>query len=197
MLDTLENIIIYFGTFEEANCVNQFKVSIPGWSLSSPQISLSGKILFVGHNEQPFRLGRIYCTNRPTSIFETSVANFTAVEQVTSDEFATNTPRFINDNDFIYFRRDAWGPHADYHDLMLCKNGEHKVLVDADQKQSLNESEDPFPGIFLIGDNIFVHEDWLYFTILWRNRHAIIQVDLGNGDYHPLCFDDSVSRKIF
>ena len=169
---------------------------MPGWSLSSPEISPSGKIIFVGHSEQPFRLGRIYCTNRPTSIFETSVSNFKEIEQITSDDFAANTPRFINDNDFIYFQRTPWGPHADYHDLMLRKNGEHKILVAADQKQLLQENKDEFPGIFLVGDKIFLHEDWLYLTTLWRNHHVTIQVDLASGDVSPLCFDASVSRKI-
>ena len=168
---------------------------MPGWSLSSPQISPSGKILFVGHNEQPFRLGRIYCTNRPTSIFSTTVAKFDEIEQVTSDEFAANTPRFINDDDFIYFQRAPWGPHADYHDLIICKNDQHKVLVHADQKKSLVEDEDIFPGIFLIGDNIFIHGSCLCLTTLWRNHHAMIEVKLENGDIRPLCFDDSVSRK--
>ena len=171
---------------------------MPGWSLSSPQISPSGKILFVGHNERPFRLGRIYCTNRPTSIFETSVSNFQEFEQITSDEFATNTPRFINDNDFIYLRRAPWGPHADYHDLMICKNSEHRILVAADQKMPLQENKDEFPGIFLVGDNIFPYDNrYLYLNTLWRNRHAIIEIDLANGDVRQPegAFDDSVSCK--
>ena len=171
---------------------------MPGWSLSSPQINSSGKILFVGHNERPFRLGRIYCTNRPTSIFATSVSNFKAeIKQITGDEFATNTPRFISENDFIYFRRAPWGPHADYHDLMICKNSEHRILVAADQKLPLQENKDKFPGIFLVGDNIFHYDNWLYLTTLWRNHHAIIEIDLTDGDVRPVNFDDSVSRKIF
>ena len=90
---------------------------------------------------------------------------------------------------------DTLGPHADYHDLIICKNGQHKVLVHADQKKSLVGDEGIFPGIFLIGDNIFIHGSCLYLTTLWRNRHAIIEVKLENGETRPLCFDDSVSRK--
>ena len=100
--------------------------------MSSPQISPSGSILFVGHNENPFRLGRIYCTNRPTSIFQTNVSHFNDIQQLTSEEFAANTPRFIENEDFIYFRRDPWGPHADYHDLIICRDNHHKILVPAD-----------------------------------------------------------------
>jgi len=174
--------------------------------MSSPQISPNGKILFVGHNEQPFRLGRIYCTNRPTAIFEAQVCYFPSFRQITGDEIAAHTPRFINDNDFVYFRRDPWGPHADYHDLMICKNGdssrvfgyqeaEHKILVAADQKLPLQEDKDEFPGIFLVGEDIFHNENRLYLTTLWRNHHAIIEIDLSNGHVRPVCFDDSVSRK--
>ena len=123
------------------------------------------------------------------------MAKFDEIEQVTSDEFAANTPRFINDDDFIYFQRAPWGPHADYHDLITCENGQHKVLVHADQKISLVEDEDIFPGIFLVGDNILIHASRLYLTTLWRNHHAIVEVNLDNGETRPLCFDDSVSRK--
>ena len=69
------------------------------------------------------------------------------------------------------------------------------MLVAADQKLPLQEDKDEFTGIFLVGEDIFLHENRLYLTTLWRNHHAIIEIDLANGHVRPVCFDDSVSRK--
>ena len=58
------------------------QAKLDGWSLAEPQLSDEGRILMNGHYEQPFRLGRIYCTNRPTSLFSSSLEAFPALEQV-------------------------------------------------------------------------------------------------------------------
>ena len=54
------------------------------WSFSSPQISEGGNIICVGYNEKPYKLGRIYCTNRPSAIFHSHVNNFPNMEIITS-----------------------------------------------------------------------------------------------------------------
>ena len=93
---------------------------------------------------------------------------------------------FINDNEFIYFRRSDWGPHADYHDIIKHTVDEGTVLVPADFGIISLEDETICSGIFHVPGNrtdngIFLYENCVYLTTKWFNRTAIVKIDLESG----------------
>ena len=167
------------------------QAKLDGWSLAEPQLSDHGRILMTGHNERPFRLGRIYCTNRPTSLFATSLATFPTLEQVTKTGASANTPRFIEKtNDYFFMRRGEWGPHHDYHDLVLNENGVDEVIIPADYcAQFTSDEEETCPGIDLGCAKFYTREKRLYVTSLWRNHWAILEIDWSAKTIKPIAFD--------
>jgi len=172
------------------------QAKLDGWSLAEPQLSDEGRILMTGHNEQPFRLGRIYCTNRPTSLFSSSLEAFPALEQVTKQGSSAHTPRFIEKtNDYFYMRRGEWGAHHDYHDLVLNENGaDDEVIIAADYcAQFTSDEENTCPGIDLGCAKFYTKEKRLYVTSLWRNHWAILEIDWSAKSIKPIAFDSQQS----
>jgi hypothetical protein len=85
------------------------------YSFGQPQINSLGDIIFLSMPESPFKLGRIYCTNRPMSIMHTTTEYFEDVEklkQVTKEDSSSRSPRFIpKSKKFVFLRREPFGPH--------------------------------------------------------------------------------------
>jgi hypothetical protein len=178
------------------------RASAADWSFSCPQLSESGKIVFVGHSEKPFRLGQIYCTNRPSSIFTSDVEIFPKFEKIENPGYASNTPIFINETDFIYFRRDDWGPHADYHTIVKRSGESETELVQQNLKMTeIDESK--CPGILPVGidkgsgnSGILVKSNSAFLTTKWLNRSAIVKINLENGEITTVKADQNLSCKL-
>lgn len=109
-----------------------------------PFISFLG-FIFVGTESKPYRLGGIYCEQRPSSIFHIDLASGSC-KQLSADGMAVCTPRFSpNGHSLIWLENRAFGPHRQCKRLVLihwkqCK--EVHTVIDFIHKAG----EEAFPG---------------------------------------------------
>ena len=130
-------------------------------------------------------------------MFESSLESFPELTQITKEGSSANTPRFIEKtNDYIFMRRGEWGPHCDYHDLVLSKNGKHECIIPADYCKQFSTDEDQCPGVDLGCSKIFTKENNLYVTSLWRNHWAILSIDFEAKSIKPISFDTQTSTVL-
>ncbi|VDO73189.1 unnamed protein product, partial [Heligmosomoides polygyrus] len=68
-------------------------------------------IVFFGLRDEPFRLGKIYCNNRPGTIYYYEL-NSAKLQTIGSEDVAAECPTFSPDGKtLVYFQRRADGPH--------------------------------------------------------------------------------------
>jgi len=117
-------------------------------SLGQPQINSRGEIIFMALDEKPFKLGRIYCTNRPIAIYKTSISDFSKFEKLTDNEYSARSPRWIpgNDESFIFLKRTTYGPHLECD--ALCKFTDGKIQEIIPVVKDYPKTATEFAGIY-------------------------------------------------
>ena len=96
----------------------------------------------------------------------------------------------------MFMRRGEWGPHADYHDLVVNKNGKDEVIIPADYCKKFSTDEEQCPGIDLGCSKIFAKESSIFVTSLWRNHWAILEVNCETKAIKPIAFDSQKSTVL-
>ncbi|XP_069703712.1 acylamino-acid-releasing enzyme-like isoform X2 [Periplaneta americana] len=106
-------------------------------------------VVGIAWENEPRRLGLIYCTNRQSFIFHLTTDG---VFNVLSDEGqAVRSPRFsINGEYLVWLQRACGGPHHAAHKLMRCKWGSKQIetVVDIVKQQISTTNGNPFYGFF-------------------------------------------------
>ncbi|CBY13899.1 unnamed protein product [Oikopleura dioica] len=99
-------------------------------------------------DEKPFKLGRIYCTNRPIAIYKTSISDFSKFEKLTDIEYSARSPRWIpgNDESFIFLKRTTYGPHLECD--ALCKFTDGKIQEIIPVVKDYPKTATEFAGIY-------------------------------------------------
>ncbi|KAL3097946.1 hypothetical protein niasHS_000681 [Heterodera schachtii] len=160
-------------------------------------------VVFVGLDNGPIRLGRIFCSNRKALLylFELSTRRLTPIGQQNDDDpecfsFYENLSFSPDGINLLAFARNArLGPHNA--SMALCRfkwdgavspaNEQAEVLiptVDSPQLVDIGRQSVPFPGCF---DPSVPLRAWsrdsrfFFFTTTWHNKTKIIRVDLHNG----------------
>lgn len=106
-------------------------------------------IVGVAWENEPPRLGLIYCTNRPSYIFHLTADGEFSV--LSSEGQAVRSPRFsLNGERLVWLQRPSGGAHNGAHKLMCCKWNSKQVetIVDIVQQQALTVGGTPFYGLF-------------------------------------------------
>ncbi|KAJ8730347.1 hypothetical protein PYW07_017385 [Mythimna separata] len=100
---------------------------------------------------EPRRLGLIFCTNRPSYIFECSLDG--EFKKITGDGLAVRSPRFNSTGDLVWLQRKAGGPHHACHELVTRKKGSDTLstlieIVDSSVNISFGEASESFFGVY-------------------------------------------------
>ena len=121
-----------------------------GYSLGQPFWVGNGESVgFVGWNENPRRLGIIYCTNRLSAIFTKDLTSEDSLpEQICgSNSSSIREPRRTPDgNGFVYLENDSGGPHRSASRLMLYnfKSQSNEVLIDSNGVREVVQNDETF-----------------------------------------------------
>ncbi|KDR18399.1 acylamino-acid-releasing enzyme-like isoform X2 [Zootermopsis nevadensis] len=126
-------------------------VGIPA-HLSPGQVTWTpdGKgIVGVAWENEPRRLGLIYCTNRQSYIFHLTADGVFNI--LSSEGQAVRSPRFSSNGEYlVWLQRPSGGPHHGAHKLMCCKWNSKQVetVVDIVQREAPTVGSGPFYGLF-------------------------------------------------
>ena len=148
-------------------------------------------VLFGGFQNKPFRLGFIYCKNRPSSIYSVNVGSKILEKIIGDDSQCLFSPTFSPSGDkLIYLATAPFGPHVQCSKLMVAsvsssKDGPSfdspKILVNTVPNQ---ESLDDFTGLYMNGirkNNWLINGHQLVVTSVHRSNTCILLIDISNG----------------
>jgi len=118
-------------------------------SYGQPQVNDNGDIVFVSISELPYKLGRVYCANRPMCLMHTTGTNIEKINKITSDEFSARSPRFVpKSRKIVYFQRAPYGPHSECESIMIYDLGANSNRELVPVVKEYPKSDDEFSGIF-------------------------------------------------
>uniref|UniRef100_A0A915BLG2 Acylamino-acid-releasing enzyme n=1 Tax=Parascaris univalens TaxID=6257 RepID=A0A915BLG2_PARUN len=152
----------------------------PAYSVWAPD---DRGVVFFGMKNEPFKLGKIYCTNRRGTLYyyDLEKADLTALsdEDIALEEIAFS----IDNSKVVYFQRAANGPHNTTFSLHVI-NWSTKQNREVVPIVHLPESSDTFPGFHMIqlpsrcwaNDNRRV-----IVSSAWRSKSEIVVVDTDSG----------------
>uniref|UniRef100_A0A914XMR3 acylaminoacyl-peptidase n=1 Tax=Plectus sambesii TaxID=2011161 RepID=A0A914XMR3_9BILA len=154
-------------------------------------------VVFIGVQNDPFKLGKIYCNNRRSTLYyyDLKTAQLTAL----SDEnVALDGPRFSTDKTkLIYFQRRTGGPHESGVKLMLVSwsNLKRRVLVDTVDTPTDKSTFPGFYGARFVGlaERCFAKDNSrVVLGSVWRSTTELIVVDVDTGNVTRLTNNGNV-----
>ena len=154
------------------------------FALSNPQFCENeNKLLFIAQSVKPYRLGRIYCTNKYSTLVMYDVQ--TDKSKILLENAIINLVR-VNSRKFLFQQREVGlGPHWDCYKLMSLEFSENyetheiKVLVDY-----VKDTNDEFNGIYSdsFSQRCLLREDQLVFSTMNKSKSDVFKVDLNSGN---------------
>ncbi|XP_054751862.2 acylamino-acid-releasing enzyme-like [Lytechinus pictus] len=140
-------------------------------------------IVFVGWENEPYRLGMVYCANRRSSIYHLDLSSKICNAVSATDE-SVRSPSFSPDGSkLIYLQNSCHGPPMKCAQLKVCEWESKETHVAVDIVQCPTE-ESPFPGLYI---GRFQPQCWLDNTTIlastpWRSSRAIISINICTGE---------------
>ncbi|CAH2980507.1 unnamed protein product [Chilo suppressalis] len=121
----------------EAWCPGQVRFSADGQS-----------VVGVAWDTEPRRLGLMFCTNRPSYIFNLTLDGH--MRKISNDGMAVRSPRFSPNGDLFWLQRTVGGPHHACHQLVMLGNGKTKTttVIDIVQDELKIAGGDSFYGVY-------------------------------------------------
>ena len=162
-------------------------------SYGHPQVNTFGDIVFVSFSELPYKLGRVYCANRPMALMHTNVNDVQVLKQITSNDFSARSPRFVPDSrSVIYFQRLPYGPHSDCEAVMLydLEHQNSRELVPVVKSYPTNDGV--FAGIYCdqLISNPFITvngKHTLLVSTIHKNTVATLGIGLTQTHFQSRC----------
>ncbi|UJR08393.1 hypothetical protein I4U23_012664 [Adineta vaga] len=94
----------------------------------------SDELILVAFRLKPYRLGLIFCENRPTALFKCNWKQNQWIQLTEFDEICRLFPRHIpnKQNQFVYLQSKIYGAHSQCQQLILFHTDtkEEKILID-------------------------------------------------------------------
>ncbi|KAI1723574.1 prolyl oligopeptidase family domain-containing protein [Ditylenchus destructor] len=154
-------------------------------------------VVFFGVDSTHFKLGRIYCNNRPGSLFHYNLESAKSEVLADQKDLSVEKPTFSPNGDtLIFFTRRAGGPHntnVAMHRLSWPKK-EHRCLIPiVETPTKFGE----FPGLHDV--EILTQRCWsqdgrsLLLTMIWGTRMEILRVNVESGKWEKLTNNDGSS----
>ncbi|CAH2038013.1 unnamed protein product, partial [Iphiclides podalirius] len=105
----------------------------------------------VAWETEPRRLGLIFCTNRPSYIFNLTLDGI--LTKISAEGMSVRSPRLSPTGDLFWLQREAGGPHHACHALMVKRNGAAEVstLVGVVQTEVATSGGESFHGLYCQG----------------------------------------------
>ncbi|CAD5218584.1 unnamed protein product [Bursaphelenchus okinawaensis] len=144
-------------------------------------------ILFVAVKSKPFKLGKIYCTNRPSQLYYYNLKT-ESFEAIGNEDVAIEGLRVSPCGKIVtWFQRDGIGPHGACFEMRKMDwsiySREPRILVPIIKSQETFGSRGSFPGFFMpsTAKQPFLEGNRQVVSTLWGATNTIVTVDLDNG----------------
>ncbi|XP_054752252.2 acylamino-acid-releasing enzyme-like [Lytechinus pictus] len=139
-------------------------------------------IVFTGWENEPFRLGLIYCRNRRSAVYHLDLTSQTC-NTISVTGQSVRSPVFTPDGSkLIYVQNSCHGPHMQCAKLIVCEweSKETRITVDVVQSPS---DERPFPGLYVgrFDQNCWLDNEIALVSTAWRSNQAIIAINICSG----------------
>ncbi|XP_063362005.1 acylamino-acid-releasing enzyme-like isoform X1 [Cydia amplana] len=105
-------------------------------------------VVGVAWETEPRRLGLIFCTNRPSFIFDLTLDG--QLSKLSAEDRAVRSPRFRTNGDLVWLQRAADGPHHACHALVIKRKGQTGAspIIDIVQTEISTAQNKPFYGLY-------------------------------------------------
>ncbi|XP_063380515.1 acylamino-acid-releasing enzyme-like isoform X1 [Cydia fagiglandana] len=105
-------------------------------------------VVGVAWETEPRRLGLIFCTNRPSFIFDLTLDG--QLTKLSAENKAVRSPRVRPNGDLVWLQRAADGPHHACHALVIKRKGQSEVspIIDIVQTEIATAHGKPFHGLY-------------------------------------------------
>ncbi|XP_068631647.1 acylamino-acid-releasing enzyme-like isoform X2 [Battus philenor] len=140
-------------------------------------------VVGVAWKTEPRRLGLIFCTNRPSFIFELTLDG--KLSKLSAEGLSVRSPRLSPAGDLFWLQRAADGPHHACHAL-VCKRKDAvavTTIIDIVPTEVDIDGGAKFHGIYSQGlpSRCFASEGRLVFSTPQRNEVRTYVVDIDGG----------------
>lgn len=149
-------------------------------------------IVFAGWDNEPYRVGMIYCKNRRSAIYYYDISS-KQCEAISVIGQSVRSPVFSPDGSkLVYLQNRLHGPHMQCAQLIVCEwssTREKKVVVDIVQTPTVAA---PFPGLYVLrfGSDCWLDNDTILTSSVWRSGKVILAVNITTGEVKRLNGDD-------
>lgn len=151
----------------------------PGQVRFSPDGS---SIVGVVWKTEPRRLGLIFCTNRPSYIFECTLDG--TFKKLSGEGLAVRSPRFSPSGELVWLQRKADGPHHACHQIVRRnKDGEITTVIDIVDTEVKTATGQSFHGVYsqALPARCFAADGRLVLSTPQKNEVRSYVVDMDSG----------------
>nr|CAB3222366.1 acylamino-acid-releasing enzyme-like [Phallusia mammillata] len=174
-------IVVMFDVKSEA--ITPLEESLPDEMCAGEVIWGKGdkSIVILGWKVTPWRLGLVYCKNRPSALYKFDLENKESVP-LTDAESCVFSPRLTPDGlSVIYLQNRNFGPHQQCAKMLIVDltNKAKKVVVD----EVLNpESSNDFQGLYMdsMSKNCWIGNK-IVLSSTHRSNTALLAIDINSG----------------
>ncbi|XP_022834556.1 acylamino-acid-releasing enzyme-like [Spodoptera litura] len=160
------------GGIPEGMCPGQVRFSPDG-----------GSVVGVVWESEPRRLGLIFCTNRPSYIFECTLDG--SFRKLSGEGVAVRSPRWSPGGELVWLQRRADGPHHACHQLVRRnkQNGAVSPIIDIIDTEVKIATGESFHGVYCqaLPARCFTSDGRLVLSSPQKNEVRSYIVDLGSG----------------
>ncbi|XP_030828374.1 acylamino-acid-releasing enzyme isoform X1 [Strongylocentrotus purpuratus] len=140
-------------------------------------------IVFTGWENEPYRLGLIYCRNRRSAIYHLDLSSQTC-NTISITGQSVRSPVFSPDaSKLIYIQNSCHGPHMQCAQLIVYhwESKETKVTVDIVQRPTEGR---PFPGLYVgrFEQQCWLDNETILVSTAWRSSQTIIAINICTGE---------------
>ncbi|CAK1595792.1 unnamed protein product [Parnassius mnemosyne] len=140
-------------------------------------------VVGVAWETEPRRLGLIFCTNRPSYIFNLTLDG--SMTKISSEGMSVRSPRLSPTGDLLWLQRVADGPHHACHALVAKKKDASEVssVIDIVQTELKIQNGESFYGIYsqALPSKCFASDNRVVFSTPQRNEVRSYVIDIDNG----------------
>ena len=142
----------------------------------------------------PYKLGLIYCSNRPSGLFKIDVSEKSFEILKDPKGISCKRPK-SNGKYLIWLETDLLteiypGPHDQTFRMMSKNFGDDEVNIVVDLKHDFNPDTDDFAGFYLLGqaipENVFVNDHTLLWNIIVDGLPNVMLINLETNTYKVL-----------
>ncbi|XP_062522381.1 acylamino-acid-releasing enzyme-like isoform X2 [Corticium candelabrum] len=146
-------------------------------------------LIFIGWDNEPRRLGLIFCSNRKSAVYLYNLQDL-KLEELSGADLSVTSPRLNSDKTkLVYLGNIVGGPHKSCMRLMMLDLGTRETVTLVD---IVNSPEGGFPGLYVdaLPSRCWSSDDSkIIFSSIWQSKQEILCVDISSASVFKISPD--------